>query len=90
MRGRVVHGAFDRSTFGCTVIVLNPALNRNPSSVSPRYMQTRLLTVVECLGCLLGLRPWRFKCITGAQFQFILMQPVTRGHTIFIGKFASY
>ena len=45
----VVHGAFDRSTFGCTVIVLNPALNRNPSSVSPRYMQTRLLTVVECV-----------------------------------------
>ena len=28
----VVHGAFDRSTFGCTVIVLNPALNRNPSA----------------------------------------------------------
>ena len=43
----VVHGAFDRSTFGCTVIVLDPALNRNPSSVSPRYMQTRLLTVVN-------------------------------------------
>ena len=28
----VVHGAFDRSTFGCAVIVLNPALNRNPSA----------------------------------------------------------
>ena len=28
---------------------LHPALNRNPSSVSPRYVQTRLLTVVECV-----------------------------------------
>ena len=46
----VVHGAFDRSAFGCAVIVLDPALNRNPSpGESKVYMQTRLLTVVECV-----------------------------------------
>jgi hypothetical protein len=47
----VVHGAFDRSTFGCAVIVLNPALNRNPSpALSPRYMASKDLTCGGVLG----------------------------------------
>ena len=44
----VVHGAFDRSTFGCTVIVLNPALNRNTHPTESKVYASRDLTVVEC------------------------------------------
>ena len=46
----MVHGAFDRFTFGRTVIVLAPRFKPKPFlSESKVYMQTRLLTVVECV-----------------------------------------
>ena len=46
----VVNGAFDRSTFGCAVIVLAPRFKPKPFlTESKGYMQTRLLAVVECV-----------------------------------------
>ena len=46
----VVHGAFDRSAFGCAVIVLDPALNRNPSPGESKVYASKDLTVGGVLG----------------------------------------
>ena len=46
----VVHGAFDRSAFGCAVIVLDPALNRNPSPGESKVYASKDLTVGRVLG----------------------------------------